>query len=184
MKDFRGYLAEAAKELDSHALRIGDGMVYLYVADSGLGQALESFDMSGMERKILFVFTLKDGPRGTETIGAINAQRGYGPIAYKVAMEVSGGLTPTQETSQMTRGAENIWVGFYSGRGSRDVKIDTWGDDEPWKQSTYRLKRPLNYRRNVMADKAFVGRDPYGEKRTLLDELADQVLSTSMRGIY
>jgi len=186
MKDFKEYLVEAAKTLDSHALRIGSGMAYLYIPDSELSQALESYDTNNMESKILFVFTLKDGPRGTETIWAINAQRGYGPIAYKVAMEVSGGLTPTQEASQMTRGAEKIWMEFYSGLGSKDIEIDTWGDDPTlaWKQSTYRLKRSLNYRRNLMVDKNFIGRDPYEEKRVLLDELADQVLSTSMRGIY
>ena len=48
----------------------------------------------------------------------------------------------------------------------------------------YSLKKPLSLNKNIKADEKFIGKDPYRERRGILNELAESVMRSSMRGIY
>lgn len=188
MKTFREMILEKAEGLGSFALSYNEFLCYLYINDEELDEALASYDMDGMEKKILFVFTIKELENGLMTIGAIYAQKGYGPIAYKTAMKLSGGLTPTQDT-KVTPEAQKVWEEFLSGKGSNDVKVVTFAEGEEqlankWKYSTYSLKKNLNVTKNITNHKIFISQDRYGERKSSLDELADTFLSKTMKKIY
>jgi hypothetical protein len=184
MKNFRDLVLEAAKGLDNYALKVDDRLTYLYINDSELQESLGNYDMEGMEKKILFVFGLKED-MGMTVFDAVYAQKGYGPITYKVAMTLANGLAPVQD-SRITKAAEKVWKEFYNGKGSSEVEIDSWGSSEDmmWKRSTYRLKKPLNLSKNHKAHDKFIGKDPYQEKIGMLDELADGILISKMGEIY
>jgi hypothetical protein len=177
-------LLEAANNLGNYALRVDEQLTYLYINDDELKDALESYDLTDMENKILFVFGLKED-MGLTTFDAVQAQKGYGPIAYKVAMTIAGSLSPTQD-SKVSKSAEKVWKEFYNGKGSKEVEIDSWGSNEEmmWKRSSYKLIKPLNLSKNKKAHETFIGKDPYNEKIDQLNELADSLLINTMRKIY
>jgi hypothetical protein len=184
MVSFREFLNEAAKNLENYALKADERLCYLYKNDDELAGALESYDMTDMEDKILFVFGIKED-MGMNVFDAVYAKRGYGPVAYKTAMTLVSTMAPVQD-SRITKGAEKVWKEFYNGKGSKEVHIETWGSSEDmmWKRSTYSLKKPLNLSKNIKEHENFIGKDPYGERISMLDELADGVLISKMGELY
>lgn len=174
-------LNEAAKGLEKFALFTSYGLSYLYKADDELQEALESYDMEGCESKIMFVFGIKEDMY----MDAVWARKGFGPIAYKVAMQMQGTLAPNWMESQVTKQAQTVWKEFFDGKGSKDVKLELIGPSEDnYRHYWYSLKRKLNYSKNEKIDANFIGSDQYGEKRGMMDEMAEGILRQSMRGIY
>ena len=184
MKTFREIvLNEAAKNLGKYALRVDKQLTYLYINDSELKEALESYDMEGMEDKILFVFGIKQD-MGLNVFDAVYAQKGYGPIAYKTAMQIAGSLAPTQD-NRITPSAQKVWKEFFDGKGSKEVEKELFGSTEGnWQRYEYKLKKNINLSNNIKAHKQFIGDDPYNEKSDMLNELADGLLVGNMRDIY
>jgi len=184
MKTFKEMaLNEAAKELDKYALRIDEQLTYLYINDNELQEALEIHNMEGMEDKILFVFGIKQD-MGLNVFEAVYAQKGYGPIAYKTAMQMMGEMAPSQD-SRITKSAQKVWEEFFSGKGSKDVNKELFGSTEGnWQRYTYSLKKELDYVTNIKNNDNFIGKDPYNEKTNMLNEVADGLLINSMRAIY
>jgi hypothetical protein len=92
MNKFEQYLNEAAMGLGNYALYVSERLTYLYINDDELKEALESYDLSGMEKKVLFVFGIKEDMY----MDAVWAQKGYCPIAYTVALSIApeGVLAP------------------------------------------------------------------------------------------
>jgi len=174
-------LNEAAKGMDKYALFTSYGLSYLYKADDELAQALDEYDMEGMESKILFVFGIKENMY----MDAVWARKGYGPIAYKVAMEMQGTMAPNWMESQVTKQAQNVWKEFFDGKGSKDIKLEFIGPSEDnYRHYWYHLKKKLPLNTNKRIDDKFIGPDKYGEKRGMMAELAEGILRQSMRGIY
>ena len=172
---------EAAQGLGSYALRVKKGLTYLYKADAEFGQALEDYDVEGMESKFLFVFGIKE----EMYMDAVWAQKGYGPIAYKVAMQMQGTMAPNWMESQVSKSAQRVWKEFFDGKGSDDVKKELTGvTPENYRHYWYSLKKPLKLNKNIKADEKFVGNDKFDEKRGMMDEIAEGILRHSMRGIY
>lgn len=169
--------------MGTHALHVNDRLTYLYIADDELDEALSNYDVTTLEEKILFVFGLKDDMY----FDAVWAQKGFGPIAYKVAMTISpsGYLAPYWDASRVTKSAQKVWKEFFDGKGSADVEKKLVGTDESnYRNYWYSLKKPLALNKNIAADKKFVGSDPYGERRDQLNDLADSLLVNAMRAIY
>ena len=174
-------IVEAVKGVDKHALYTSYGLSYLYKVDDELAQALETFNMEGMESKILFVFGIKEDMY----MDAVWARKGYGPTAYKVAMDMQGTLAPNWMESQVTKQAQNVWKEFFDGKGSKDVKKELTGvSPDNYRHYWYSLKKKMNLRSNKKKDSDFIGTDKYGERRGMMDELAEGILRQSMRGIY
>jgi len=183
MNSFRTFLNEAAKDIGNNALVISPDhrLVYLYNPSPELKTNLTNYDTSSSESNILFVFGLKE-ELGNPTFDAVQAQKGYGPLAYKVAMSIAGSLTPTQD-GRITNAALNVWKKFYK---SSDVKIEEFGAVQKYmfQRSTYSLKKKLNLTKNINAHKKFIKADSYNEMQTQLDELADGILMNAMNKIY
>jgi L1 cell adhesion molecule like protein len=114
MNKFEQYLNEAAMGLGNYALYVSERLTYLYINDNELKEALESYDLSGMEKKVLFVFGIKEDMY----MDAVWAQKGYGPIAYKVALSIApeGVLAPYWQADRVTKSAANIWKEFFNGK--------------------------------------------------------------------
>ena len=183
--NFREYLNEAAQNLGKYALRINEDFVYHYNNDSELKESLENYDMENTEDKILFAFEAKD--IGTLTIiKAIYAQKGFGPIAYEIALSMYKELSPTQEKTKITKSASNVWKEFHNGKGTNKVtkKLINADLDDNWQNYKYTLKKKVNYSKNIQIHNRFLGNDPYNEKITMLDELADGILRNKMNEIY
>lgn len=181
----REELVEAAKGLEKYALRSTEGLTYLYVVDDKMIKALEDFDMDGMKSNILFVFGIKD----MMYMDAVWAQKGYGPAAYKVAMQTSpsGWLGPYWDSARVTKSAQKVWKEFFDGKGSKDVEkklIYKGADENNYRSYLYKLKNKMNLSKNIRIDKDFVGKDQFGERRTMLDELANGLLVNEMNKIY
>lgn len=172
---------EAAQGLGNYALRVNERLSYLYKADDDLKLALDDYVTEGFDDKILFVFGIKEDMY----MDAVWAQKGFGPIAYKVAMNMQGTMAPNWMESQLSRSAQKVWKEFFDGKGSKDVNKELVGvDPKNYRHYWYSLKRPLSLNKNIKNDERFIGKDPYGEKRGMLDELAEGILRSSMRSIY
>jgi hypothetical protein len=185
MKTFKelALLTEAAKGLENYALVMDEQLSYLYINDSELQEALESYDMENMDEKILFVFEIKQD-MGLNVFDAVYAKKGYGPIAYKIAMQLMGEMAPTQD-SRITKSAQRVWKEFFDGKGSKDVNKELFGSSEGnWQRYSYSLKKELNYVKNTKNHDVFIGEDLYDEKKDLIKEMADGLLINSMRAIY
>ncbi len=178
-------ILEAMKNLDNYALYYDENLTYLYKADDELKEALDNFDPEGMEDKILAVFGVKE----EMYIDAIWAQKGFGPLAYMLAMQISpsGWLAPNWNRSQITKSAERVWSQFFDGKGStlvnKELLHEAMEPDNMY-NFKYQLKKKLNTSKNIKADKDFVGKDKFGEVRGMLSELAEGNLRNSMRSIY
>lgn len=65
---------------------------------------------------------------GLETmyVNSIYAQKGYGPILYRLAIQASGsrGLAPNQ-MGQVSQDAKNIWNNFVNGKGREYVNVES-----------------------------------------------------------
>jgi hypothetical protein len=171
------------KTLENNALYISDDhrLVYLYKPDEELRQALEEYDTEDVSDKILFVFGIKE----ENYMDAIWAQKGYGPIAYMLAMELQGEMAPYYMKSKVTPAAEKVWKEFFNGKGAKYVNKQLVGSDpKNFRNYFYSLKKHLPYKKNVKIDKEFINPDPYGEKRELLNEVAESILENSMNSIY
>lgn len=138
--------------------------------------------MDGID-KILFVFGIKED-MGMIVFDAVWAKKGYGPIAYKVTMSMMGSLSPVQD-SKITTSAKGVWKEFFDGKGSDDVTKDFFGTDKTnWQRYNYTLKTKVNYSKNLQNHKKFLGKDPYNERKDMMNELADGILVGNMREIY
>ena len=174
-------IQEAAKPLGSYALRVKEKLTYLYIIDDELTEAIENYDVSEVDSKILFVFGIKEDMY----MDAVWAQKGYGPIAYKVAMQIAGRLAPNWMESQVTPSAQRIWKEFYNGKGSKDVNKELTGvSEDNYRHYQYSLKKKMNLNKNIKLDENFIGKDPYAERRGMMDEIAEGILRSSMRSIY
>jgi hypothetical protein len=169
------------KDMGSYALFTSYGLTYLYKADDELAEALESYDMDGMESKIMFVFGIKEDMY----MDAVWARKGFGPIAYMVAMQMQGTMAPYWMESQVTPQAAKVWKEFFNGKGEKLVNKELTGvNPENYRHYWYSLKKPLRLNKNKKIDEKFIGPDKYGERRGMMDELAEGILRQSMRGIY
>jgi len=178
-------LTEAMKKLNNYSLYYNDKLTYLYQADEELKEALDNYDTEGMDGKILLVFGVKE----EMYIDAIWAQKGFGPLAYMLAMQISpsGWLAPNWNRSKITKSAEQVWKQFFDGKGSKLVTKELLHEAmEPDNMFNfkYKLKNKLNTSKNQKADRDFVGTDKFGEVRGMLSELAEGNLRHSMRSIY
>lgn len=172
---------EAAQNLDNYALYVDDNLTYLYIADKEFKDAILAYETDGLENKILFAFGIKEDIY----MDAVWARKGFGPLAYKVAMQMRGTLAPYWMESRVTPSAARVWKEFFDGKGSDDVNKELTGvDPKNYRHYWYRLKKKLNYSKNLKIDKDFVGQDKYGEVRSTIQEMADTLLSKSMRSIY
>ena len=183
MNKFEQYLNEAAMGLGNYALYVSERLTYLYINDDELKEALESYDLSGMEKKVLFVFGIKEDMY----MDAVWAQKGYCPIAYTVALSIApeGVLAPQWQADRVTKSAANIWKEFFNGKGKDDVTLELVGvDPDNYRSYWYRIKTKVNFSKNVKAHKDFLKDDKYNEKSDQLNELADGLLINAMRAIY
>jgi hypothetical protein len=174
---------EAMKGLNNYALFTSYGISYLYNADTELSEALESYNVEGMESKIMFVFGIKEDKH----MDAIWARKGFGPLAYMVAMEMQGEMAPYWNANQVTKAAENVWKEFFNGKGSKLVKATIMApgmDESNYRNYNYSLRKKLNLSKNKKINKDFIGKDKFGEKHGMMIEIAESVLRQSMRGIY
>jgi len=128
---------EAMKGLDDYELFTSYGLTYLYKADDELAEAISSYNMEGMESKIMFVFGIKEDMY----MDAVWARKGFGPLAYMVAMQMQGTLAPNWNYSQITKSAERIWQEFFNGKGEKLVNKELVGSNpESYKSYWYSLK--------------------------------------------
>jgi hypothetical protein len=179
------YLTEAYKGLEKYALRLDENLTYLYNADDEFREKIYSYDTEEMEGKILLAFGIKE----EMYIDAIWAQKGFGPLAYMLAMKASpsGWLAPNWNRSQITKSAQKVWKEFFDGKGSDLVEkelIHPAMEPDNMFNYKFRLKKSLNTTKNEKLHAKFIGDDKYGEIRGMIDELAEGNLRHSMRGIY
>ena len=178
-------ITEAFKKLDNFALVLDENLSFLYVADDELAQALENYDTENMEDKILLTFGVKE----EMYIDAIWAQKGFGPLAYMLAMQISpsGWLAPNWNRNQITASAKKVWKEFFDGKGSNLVikeLIHPGMKDDNFFNYKFKMKKKMNVSKNIKIHDKFIGNDKYGEKLGMLSELAEGNLRQSMRGIY
>lgn len=172
---------ETFQNLGNNALVMNDKLTFMYKPDQELKDSLDEYDTDNMEDKILFVYSLKEGLY----FDAVFAQKGFGPIAYMVAMQQQGQLAPYWMESQVTPAAQKIWKEFFNGKGEKFVNKELNGvDPKNYRHYVYSLKKPLNLSKNLKINDRFLENDEYGEKQTMILELADSLLQNSMESIY
>ena len=174
-------ILEAAKGLEKYALYLDKDLTILYVPDEELRNGLEEYDVEGLDDKILLAF----GIREEIHMDAVWAQKGFGPLAYKIAMQLQGEMAPFWMERQVTPAAARVWKEFFDGKGSNDVnKTLTGVSPDNYRHYSYSLKKKLNLNKNIRIHTNFIGKDPYNEKLGMLKEMAEGQLRSSMRSIY
>ena len=67
---------------------------------------------------MMFVFGIKED----KYMDAVWARKGFGPMAYMVAMQMQGIMAPYWNRNHVTKQAEDVWKEFFDGKGSKLVK--------------------------------------------------------------
>ena len=128
-------------------------------------------------------------------VDSISAKHGYGPLMYMIGMTVAGskGLIPSRINTQVTNEAKNVWKEFFNGKGTQYVNILDLKDNEnqiasqhneEYLNKKYLIKKPLQLNKLYNKTQMLLRNDQYGEKEYWLEELGNDYLRNSMRGIY
>lgn len=184
MRSFRDIaINESAKIIDNLAIRLDERLTIIYEITPEFSEAIDNYELLNYDNNIKAVFGIKED----NYIDAIWARKGYGPVAYKIAIQLAkdGFLSPNWDRSRITKSAMNVWKEFYDGKGSEDVIKKLEGADETnYLNYTYKLKNKLDLSKNINLHNKFIGKDPYKERIDQLLELGEGLLTKSMRSIY
>jgi len=188
-------LDEAARELTPDlALFIEGTTIALYRPTASLKSAMNKLDADedneNIKNAIIGVLTLRFNDKyKSYEVDSINAQKGYGPLLYKLGMNLAAqdGLIANR-TGQITPEAKKVWKEFFDGIGSAQVnkvKVDDrFHPNEDYLNFKYTLKIPINTLSAISKHKRFIGNDPHEEKKTFLWELFDSFLRGKIQDIY
>ena len=187
-----GLLKEEAKGLSGIGIYLADNFIILYDA-KGIDANMYDFtytdpDEHNIEKYIVGVVRM--GFReGHLTVEEIWAEKGYGPVLYRLAIEQSGriGITPSRLRGEVSDSASRVWKEFYDGKGFvyvRHEPLDKKVHDVEWLDSAYYLDgERVNKAEGVGTHEKIFEDDPYDELETNLIETADALLREKMEEI-
>jgi hypothetical protein len=94
---------------------------------------------------ILGVFALEERG-GVFQVQSIWSEHGYGPVLYRIAMQLKSPFPLRPNIDGITEQAKRVWEEFYSGKGQDFVHCEFDKDAYPFQERhlrfRYRLKRP------------------------------------------
>ena len=194
LTEWRKFLSEEAKEISGLGLYLTDSFIVLYDYTGMLADIRKSVyedpDEYDIEKYIRGVVRLgfRDGHL---TIEEIWAERGYGPVLYRLAIEQAGrtGITPSRLKGEVSQGASNVWKEFYNGKGKGYVRHKPTEKEVhgvEWLDSVYYPEgEPVSKDKAVSLNNNIFNsrRDPYEEMLTHFMETADSKLREEMSEI-
>jgi GNAT superfamily N-acetyltransferase len=193
LTEWRKFLKEEAKGLSGIGIYLADNFIILYDA-KGLDANMYDFtytdpDEHNIEKYIVGVVRM--GFReGHLTVEEIWAEKGYGPVLYRLAIEQSGriGITPSRLRGEVSDSASRVWKEFYDGKGFvyvRHEPLDKKVHDVEWLDSAYYSDgERVNKAEGVRTHEKIFEDDPYDELETNLVETADALLREKIGEIY
>ena len=192
LTEWRKFLREEARGLSGLGIYLADNFIILYDAE-GVSDNVYDFtytdpDEHNIEKYIVGVVRM--GFReGHLTIEEIWAEKGYGPVLYRLAIEQSGriGITPSRLRGEVSDSASKVWKEFYDGKGIAYVRhepLDKKAHDVEWLDSAYYSDgERVDKAAGVEAHEKIFEDDPYDELETSLIETADALLREKMEEI-
>lgn len=186
---FESSISEAALGIDGLALLNVENLFYcIYEPTEGLKRALLSGQSELGASNIKGAINVRPNSEyGSFEVYSVYADKGYGPLMYKIAMSYAGnsGLMPTR-SKNITPEAKRIWKEFYNGVGASDVKRQKIDEAYPEEFLNYKyvINKPVNLSTATALNNRFLMNDKHGELRDGLLELADSLLLNKMRSIY
>ena len=192
LTEWRKFLKEEAKGLSGIGIYLGEDFIILYDAE-GVRDNIYDFtytdpDEHDIEKYIVGIVRTRhreDQPH--ITVEEIWAEKGYGPILYRLAIEQAGeiGITPSVIKKQVSKSASRVWKEFYDGKGSAYVRREPLGKkvhNVEWLDSVYYPDGgPVDRADGVRAHMDIFKDDRYGELETNLIETADALLREKMK---
>jgi len=192
MESFRKFINEAPMELSkTTGLYVEDSFIAVYdyyAMRASIKRSLGSEEhMEKVGKAILGAMRL--GFRsGNMVVEEVWAQKGYGPLLYRLALEQSSqhGLAPSRVKGEVSDAASSVWKEFYDGKGAEYAKHKPaeeqihgieWLDAVYYPTSTVQGKDT-----SVALNKKVFNRtsDPYEELETNFLEIAHSKLRDEM----
>ena len=195
MESFRKFLDEAPKELTKDTgLYFEDALIVVYnywQLMPSMRRALQDENHAvKVEQAILGAIRL--GVRsGTMLVEEVWAQRGYGPLLYRLALERSGhhGLAPSRIKGEVSDAASKVWKEFYDGKGSGYAEHKPASDKihgVEWLDSIYYSSgSPVDKDRSLALNNKIFNKikDPYEERHDKFLEIVNTKLRTEMAAV-
>jgi len=192
MENFRKFINEAPKELSkTTGLYLEDSLIVVYdyygmkvSVKRSLGS--EKY-MEKVDNAILGAMRL--GFRsGNMVVEEVWAQKGYGPLLYRLALEQSSrhGLVPSRIKGEVSDAASNVWKEFYDGKGSEYAKHEPAKEQihgVEWLDAVYYPTSEVQGKDiSIALNKKIFNRttDPYEELETNFLEIAHSKLRDEM----
>ena len=187
------FLTEAAiEDISDMGLYLADNYIILYKYLPILSKIKKSLyrdpDQYDISNDIVGIMRL--GLRDKHfTVEEVWAEKGYGPIIYRLAIEQSGhyGVSPSIIRGEVSDAASNVWKNFYDGAGSSFVTYEPLGkevhEQEHLNQIYFSNDKKVDKEKAIKNhNKIFSkSRDPYEELFTHLLETADSKLGEMVR---
>ena len=184
LENFKHFLEEAAiEDISNLGVYDDNNFVILYEANpvrAFIRRAVyEDPDKYDISKYIVGAVRL--GWRdGNYTVEEIFANKGYGPVLYRLALERAGrhGLSPSKIKGEVSDAAQNVWKEFHSGKGMKNASFTPYEKpihDIVYLDGVYHTKGPKVNREEAenVHNKIFSkARDPYDELITHLVEEA------------
>lgn len=165
------------------------GMIILYLPKAKMQSALMKSDYDIVEQFIIGAseYRINNKYEAWE-IETIFAKKGYGPLLYRIVMQLSDdmGIIPNQ-TGAVSSAAKKVWQNFYNGAGAQYVDKEPLAKDkyeENYLNVALMTKESLDLSGPIAKDKQMFARDKYGEMATVLEEVADFMIRNKMSDIY
>jgi len=187
------FLTEAAiEDISDMGLYLADNYIILYKYIPILSKIRNAVykDPDKYDISSDIVGTMRLGLRDKHfTVEEVWAEKGYGPIIYRLAIEQSDhyGITPSIIRGEVSDAASNVWKNFYDGVGSdfvthRPLEKQVH-DQEHLNQIYFSSGNRVNKEKAIKNhNKIFSkSRDPYEELFTHLLETADSKLGDMVR---
>jgi GNAT superfamily N-acetyltransferase len=187
-----GIINEEAKGLSGIGIYLGNNLIILYDA-KGIRENIHRFayedpDEYNIEKYIVGIASTREREDHPHfTIEQIWAEKGYGPILYRLAIEQAGetGITPSIIKNQVSKSASRVWKEFYDGKGFSYVRhepLDKKVHDVEWLDSVYYSAGESDSSADgVRTHEKIFEDDPYDELETNLVETADALLREKMK---
>tara|TARA_B100000676_G_C17797395_1_gene690335 strand:+ start:177 stop:782 length:606 start_codon:yes stop_codon:yes gene_type:complete len=192
MENFRKFINEAPKELSkTTGLYLEDSLIVVYDyygVKASIKRSLGSEEhMEKVDNAILGAMSL--GFRsGNFVVEMVWAQRGYGPLLYRLALEQSSryGLVPSRIKGEVSDAASSVWKEFYDGKGSEYARHEPAKEQihgVEWLDAVYYPTSAVQDKDTSIAlNKKVFNRtaDPYEELETNFLEIAHSKLRDEM----
>ena len=187
LNDGEIYVTSEIRDVSNFALHQESMMDILYQPGPEMEQALADYDYDVIADNLLGVTQFGYSEElERPLLHAAFTQKGYGPTMFLIAIQKFSdeGLVP--DPNKVTPAAKKVFKEFYEGRGKSYVtseEVESSYHKEDYLNQAYKVVKPLNLNRAVRTSNQIL-QDKFGEKLSLLADVAGSTLTQKMREIW